>query len=67
MVVGDERSRSGMHRLLDRMEREGITDQHGSDTGANAGQRLANASGRQRFEQTWLARADGVGRYFVQP
>jgi len=67
MVVADALSRSGITRLLDRMERDGLITR----TVSTADRRRFDVSltppGRQRFEQVWPGHADGIGRYFVQP
>jgi DNA-binding MarR family transcriptional regulator len=67
MVVADTLSRSGITRLLDRMERDGLITR----TVSTADRRRFDVSltphGRRRFEQAWPAHADGIGRYFAQP
>jgi DNA-binding MarR family transcriptional regulator len=67
MVVADALSRSGITRLLDRMERDGLIVR----TVSTADRRRFDVSltpyGRQRFEQVWPGNANGIGRYVVQP
>ena len=67
MIVADTLSRSGITRLLDRMERDGLITR----TVSTADRRRFDVSltphGRRRFEQAWPAHADGIGRYFAQP
>jgi DNA-binding MarR family transcriptional regulator len=67
MVVADTLSRSGITRLLDRMERDGLITR----TVSTADRRRFDVSltphGRRRFEEAWPAHADGIGRYFAQP
>ncbi len=67
MVIGDALSRSGITRLLDRMERDGLITR----TVSTADRRRFDVSlpppGHRRFEQVWPGHADGIGRYFVQP
>lgn len=67
MVVADALSRSGITRLLDRMERDGLISRTVSATDRRRFDVSLTPLGRQRFEQVWPAHADGIGRYFVQP
>jgi DNA-binding MarR family transcriptional regulator len=67
MVVGDALSRSGITRLLDRMERDGLITRTVSTTDRRRFDVSLTRSGRQRFDQVWPAHADGIGRYFAQP
>jgi DNA-binding MarR family transcriptional regulator len=67
MVVADALSRSGITRLLDRMERDGLIVRTVSTTDRRRFDVSLTAPGRRRFEQVWPAHADGIGRYFVQP
>lgn len=67
MVVADALSRSGITRLLDRMERDGLISRTVSATDRRRFDVSLTPLGRQRFEQAWPAHADGIGRYFVQP
>ena len=67
MVVADALSRSGITRLLDRMERDGLITRTVSTTDRRRFDVSLTPHGRQRFEQAWPAHADGIGRYFVQP
>jgi DNA-binding MarR family transcriptional regulator len=66
MVVADALSRSGITRLLDRMERDGLITR----TVSTADRRRFDVSltkhGRQRFGQIWPAHADGIQHYFAQ-
>ena len=68
MVVADALSRSGITRLLDRMERDGLItpDSQHAPTAAGSTSR-SPPHGRRRFDQAWPAHADGIGRYFAQP
>jgi DNA-binding MarR family transcriptional regulator len=67
MVVADALSRSGITRLLDRMERGQLITR----TVSTADRRRFDVSltppGRARFDQVWPAHADGISRYFAQP
>ena len=67
MVVADALSRSGITRLLDRMERDGLITRTVSTTDRRRFDVSLTPSGQQRFEQAWPTHAEGIGRYFVQP
>jgi DNA-binding MarR family transcriptional regulator len=67
MVVADTLSRSGITRLLDRMERDGLITRTVSTTDRRRFDVSLTPHGRRRFEQAWPAHADGIGRYFAQP
>jgi DNA-binding MarR family transcriptional regulator len=67
MVVADALSRSGITRLLDRMERDGFITRTVSTTDRRRFDVSLTPSGQQRFEQAWPEHADGIGRYFVEP
>jgi len=67
MVVADALSRSGITRLLDRMERDGLITRTASTTDRRRFDVSLTPSGRRRFEQAWPGHADGIGRYFAQP
>ena len=66
MVVADALSRSGITRLLDRMDRDGLITRTVSTTDRRRFDVSLTPPGRQRFEQTWPAHADGIERYFAQ-
>jgi len=66
MVVGEALSRSGITRLLDRMERDGLITRTVSTTDRRRFDVSLTAHGRQRFGQIWPAHADGIQRYFAQ-
>lgn len=67
MVVADALSRSGITRLLDRMERDGLITRTVSTTDRRRFDVSLTTPGRLRFDQAWPAHADGIGRYFAQP
>ena len=67
MVVADALSRSGITRLLDRMERDGLITRTVSTTDRRRFDVSLTPPGRLRFDQAWPAHADGIGRYFAQP
>ena len=66
-VVADALSRSGITRLLDRMEHDGLITRTVSTTDRRRFDVSLTPPGRRRFEQVWPEHADGIGRYFVQP
>jgi MarR family transcriptional regulator, 2-MHQ and catechol-resistance regulon repressor len=67
MVVADSLSRTGITRLLDRMERDGLITRTVSTTDRRRFDVSLTPLGRRRFDQVWPAHADGISRYFVQP
>jgi DNA-binding MarR family transcriptional regulator len=67
MLVADSLSRSGLTRLLDRMERDGLVRRTVSDHDRRQFDVSLTPEGRLRFGQIWPEHADGIGRYFVQP
>jgi DNA-binding MarR family transcriptional regulator len=66
MVVGEALSRSGITRLLDRMERDGLITRTTSTTDRRRFDVSLTPHGRQLFGQIWPAHADGIERYFAQ-
>ena len=67
MVVADALSRSGITRLLDRMERDGLITRTVSPADRRRFDVSLTPAGRLRFDQVWPGHADGIGRYFVRP
>src|ERR1700739_4685225 len=67
MLVADALSRSGLTRLLDRMERVGLVRRTVSPHDRRRFDVTLTPDGRRRFDQVWPEHADGIGRYFVQP
>ncbi len=67
MVVSDALSRSGITRLLDRMDRDGLITRTVSTGDRRRFDVSLTPAGRRRFDQAWPAHANGIGRYFVQP
>ena len=67
MVVADALSRSGLTRLLDRMERDGLVRRTVSAHDRRRFDVSITPDGRRRFDHIWPGHADGIGRYFVQP
>ena len=66
MVVGEALSRSGITRLLDRMERDELITRTTSTTDRRRVDVSLTPQGRQRFGQIWPSHADGIERYFAQ-
>jgi DNA-binding MarR family transcriptional regulator len=67
MVVADALSRSGITRLLDRMERDGLIRRTVSTRDRRRFDVSLTPPGQRRFEHIWPAHADGIRRYFAQP
>ncbi len=67
MLVADALSRSGLTRLLDRMENDGLVRRTVSAHDRRRFDVTLTSDGRRRFDQIWPEHADGIGRYFVQP
>jgi DNA-binding MarR family transcriptional regulator len=67
MVVADALSRSGITRLLDRMERDQLITRTVSTTDRRRFDVSLTPAGQRRFDQVWPEHAAGIGRYFVQP
>jgi DNA-binding MarR family transcriptional regulator len=67
MVVTDALSRSGITRLLDRMERDGLIRRTTSTQDRRRFDVTLTPDGRRRFEHVWPGHADGITRYFVKP
>jgi DNA-binding MarR family transcriptional regulator len=67
MVVADALSRSGITRLLDRMEGDGLVRRTVSKHDRRRFDVTLTPKGRRRFEQVWPGHAEGITRYFVEP
>jgi DNA-binding MarR family transcriptional regulator len=67
MVLGDALSRSGLTRMLDRMENDGLIRRKLNRRDRRRFDVALTAKGRQRFEQVWPGHEEGIGRYFVSP
>jgi DNA-binding MarR family transcriptional regulator len=67
MVVADALSRSGITRLLDRMERDGLIRRTTSASDRRRFYVSLTARGRRRFDQLWPGHVDGIRRYFAEP
>src|SRR4249920_2164786 len=67
MVVTDALSRSGITRLLDRMDRDGLITRTVSTTDRRLFDVSLTPHGHQRFGQASPRHVDVIGRYFAQP
>ena len=67
MVLGDALSRSGLTRMLDRMENDGLIRRKLNRHDRRRFDVALTRKGRQRFEQVWPGHEEGIGRYFVGP
>jgi len=67
MVVADALSRSGITRLLDRMEGDGLIRRTTSRHDRRRFDVTLTPAGRRRLEQVWPGHADGIARYFAAP
>ena len=67
MVVADALSRSGITRLLDRMERDGLIRRTTSKHDRRRFDVTLTPTGRRRFAQVWPGHAEGIARYFAGP
>jgi DNA-binding MarR family transcriptional regulator len=67
MVLGDALSRSGLTRMLDRMENDGLIRRKVSKHDRRRFDVTLTRKGRQRFEKVWPGHEEGIGRYFVDP
>ena len=67
MVVSSALTRSGLTRLLDRMDRDRLVRRTLSKQDRRRFDVSLTAKGRQRFAQVWPEHADGIRRYFVDP
>jgi DNA-binding MarR family transcriptional regulator len=66
MVVAYSLSRSGITRLLDRMERDKFVSRTVSRHDRRRFDVTLAPTGRRRFEQVWPEHLEGIGRYFVK-
>jgi DNA-binding MarR family transcriptional regulator len=67
MVLGDALSRSGLTRILDRMERDGLIRRKPNRQDRRRFDVSLSRRGRTKFEHVWPGHEDGIGRYFVDP
>src|SRR5262245_17054756 len=67
MVFGDALGRSGVTRVLDRMERDGLVRRKVSASDRRRFHVILTPKGRRRFDDVWPAHEDGIQRYFADP
>lgn len=67
MVLSASLTRSGITRLLDRMERDGLVRRTLSREDRRRFDVSLTAKGRRRFAQIWPGHTDGIRQYFVDP
>lgn len=67
MVLGMALSRSGLTRLLDRMENDGLIRRELNRTDRRRFDVSLTQKGRALFEQVWPPHAQGIQNYFVDP
>lgn len=67
MVTGYQLSRSGLTRLLDRMERDGLVVRTLSRADRRQFDVAISGQGRERFDRVWPGHLQGIDRYFSEP
>ena len=67
MVTGYQLSRSGLTRLLDRMERDGLVERTLSRADRRQFNVAITALGRDLFDRVWPGHMQGIQRYFSEP
>jgi DNA-binding MarR family transcriptional regulator len=67
MVLGDALSRSGLTRILDRMEHDGLLRRRSNRQDRRRFDVSLTSRGREKFETVWPGHEDGIGQYFVDP
>lgn len=67
MVFGDTLSRSGLTRLLDRMERSGLVRRRLNRHDRRRFDVSITGRGRARFEAVWPEHEEGIRSYFSDP
>jgi DNA-binding MarR family transcriptional regulator len=67
MVSGYQLSRSGLTRLLDRMERDGLVERTLSSEDRRQFDVAVSDQGRKVFEKLWPGHVQGIQRYFSEP
>ncbi len=67
MVTGYQLSRSGLTRLLDRMERDGLVERTLSREDRRQFDVAISSRGREVFDRLWPEHVDGIHRYFSEP
>ena len=67
MVLGDALSRSGLTRMLDRMENGGLIRRKLNRRDRRRFDVALTVKGRARFELVWPPHEEGIQHYFVDP
>ena len=67
MVSGYQLSRSGLTRLLDRMERDGLVERTLSRADRRQFDVAISDRGREVFDRVWPGHSQGIQRYFSSP
>lgn len=67
MVSGYQLSRSGLTRLLDRMERDGLVERTLSREDRRQFDVALSRQGREVFDRVWPRHSEGIQRYFSAP
>jgi DNA-binding MarR family transcriptional regulator len=67
MVSGDQLSRSGLTRLLDRMDRGGLVVRTLSREDRRQFDVAITDQGREVFDRVWPDHREGIARYFSAP
>jgi DNA-binding MarR family transcriptional regulator len=67
MVSGYQLSRSGLTRLLDRMERDGLVERSLSREDRRQFDVAISDQGREIFDRVWPGHLQGIQRYFSEP
>jgi DNA-binding MarR family transcriptional regulator len=66
MVSGYQLSRSGLTRLLDRMERDGLIERTSSSEDRRQFDVAVTDQGREVFDRVWPGHLQGIRRYFSE-
>jgi len=67
MVLGGTLTRSGLTRLLDRMESAGLVKRHLNRDDRRRFDVALTPRGARRFQAVWPDHLRGIGRYFSEP
>jgi DNA-binding MarR family transcriptional regulator len=67
LVSGYQLSRSGLTRLLDRMERDGLVERSLSREDRRQFDVTITDQGREVFDRVWPGHSEGIQRYFSAP
>ena len=67
LVSGYQLSRSGLTRLLDRMERDGLIERSLSREDRRQFDIAISGQGREVFDRVWPGHLEGIQRYFSEP